>query len=195
LLDQAMARSSSALAQIRQYDPDWKPCESSLTRPGSIEGVIAEAEARARESEAHLDQLRSGIGGNLGPPLDPPRQSVPSMRPFDGQGWINVYRTINNEPNLFGEPIWRPDNGTVAAARIDEKLYFGVNSGSPGYSAADRFEADGWRWSLVNKYPGTLETGNIGHRPNDSLYHAEATILMRAATTMVARRQDNYGRG
>jgi hypothetical protein len=88
LLDQAMARSSSALAQIRQYDPDWKPRESSLTRPGSIEGAIAEAEARARESEAHLDQLRSGIGGNLGPPLDPPRQSVPSMRPFDGQGWI-----------------------------------------------------------------------------------------------------------
>jgi hypothetical protein len=30
LLDQAMARSSSALAQIRQYDPDWKPRESSL---------------------------------------------------------------------------------------------------------------------------------------------------------------------
>jgi hypothetical protein len=88
LLDQAMARSSSALAQIRQYDPDWKPRESSLTRPGNIEGAIAEAEARARESEAHLDQLRSGIGGNLGPPLDPPRQSVPSMRPFDGQGWI-----------------------------------------------------------------------------------------------------------
>ncbi|WP_292617288.1 hypothetical protein [Nitrobacter sp. 62-23] len=181
LLDQAMARSSSALAQIRQYDPDWKPRESNLTRPGSIDGAIAEAEARARESEAHLDRLRSGIGGNLGPPLDPPRESLPSMRPFDGQGWINAYRTIYNEPNLFGEPMWRPDNGTVAAAEIDGKLYFGVNSGSPGYGEADRFEADGWRWSLVNKYPDIMRTDNIGQRPNDALYHAEATILMRAA--------------
>jgi hypothetical protein len=160
----ASARSGNALTQIRRYDPEWKPRELSLTRPGSIECAVAEAEARARESEARLDELRSGIGGNLGPPLDPPRQGLPSMRPFDGQGWINVYRTIYNEPNLFGQPIWRQDNGTVAAAEIDGKLYFGVNSGSPGYGAADRLDADGQRWSLVNNIPMTCRPTILAER-------------------------------
>ena len=181
LLDRAMERSSDTLAQVRQYDPEWKPREFSYRRPGSVEGAIAEAEARAKESEAHLDQLRSGIGGNLGPPLDPPRQSLPSMRPFDGQGWINVYRTIYNAPNLFGEPVWRPETGTVAAAEIDGKLYFGVNSGSPGYTSTDRTDANSQRSNLIDKYPQVMTTDNIGEWPNDSLYHAESTILLRAA--------------
>ena len=176
-----MERSSDALAQIRQYDPEWKPSEPSLTRPGSIEGAIAEAEARARESEARLDELRSGIGGNLGPRLDSSRQSLPSMRPFDGQGWINAYRTIYNSPNLFGEPAWRPETGTVAAAEIDGKLYFGVNSGSPGYTETDRTEANSQRWNLITSYPGVLKTDHLGFTPNDAMYHAEATVLMRAA--------------
>ncbi|OJU25575.1 MAG: hypothetical protein BGN91_10925 [Nitrobacter sp. 62-13] len=103
------------------------------------------------------------------------------MRPFDGQGWINVYRTINNEPNLFGQPSWPAGNGTVAAAEIDGKLYFGVNSGSPGYTSTDRTDANSQRWNLIDKYPNVMTTGNIGEWPNDSLYHAETTILLRAA--------------
>ena len=34
-------------------------------------------------------------------------------------------------------------------------------------------------WS--GRYPSAMRTDNIGQAPNDSLYHAEATILMRAA--------------
>ncbi len=66
-LDLATSRSATALAEIRRYDGSWEPREPSLRSPGSVEGAIAEAEARARESEVYLDQLRTGIGGNFGP--------------------------------------------------------------------------------------------------------------------------------
>jgi hypothetical protein len=84
-------------------------------------------------------------------------------------------------PDLFGRPSWPNDKGTVAVTEIDGKLQFGINSGAPGYTAADQKEADQWRWTLINKYPEELPTRNIGSVPNDSFYHAEATILIRAA--------------
>ena len=49
-----------------------------------------------------LDQLRTGIGGNRGPLLDPsPRGAPLSPRVFDGGAWIDAYRTINNMPDHF----------------------------------------------------------------------------------------------
>jgi hypothetical protein len=84
-------------------------------------------------------------------------------------------------PDLFGRPSWPNDKGTVAVAEIDGKLFFGVNSGAPGYTPVDQKEADTWRWALIDKYPDELQTKNIGRVPNDSFYHAEATILLRAA--------------
>jgi hypothetical protein len=92
-----------------------------------MEGAIRVSEARAIEAEARLQQLRSGIGGNFGPPLGGARSSPPPEA-FDGQAWINAYRAANNAPDLFGRPIWRLDSGTVAVARIDEQIYYGVNS-------------------------------------------------------------------
>lgn len=63
----------------------------------------------------------------------------------------------------------------------DGNLYFRVNSGSPGCRETDRIEANSQRWNLVTNYPGVLKTDNLGFTPNDAMYHAEATILMRAA--------------
>ena len=34
---------------------------------------------------------------------------------------------------------------------------------------------------LIDKYPEEMATNNIGWKPNDALYHAEATALFRAA--------------
>src|SRR5262249_21022994 len=76
---------------------------------------------------------------------------------------------------------WPNDKGTVAVTEIDGKLYFGVNSGAPGYTTADQKEADTWRRVLADKYPNELSTKNIGSVPNDSFYHAESTVLLRAA--------------
>lgn len=182
-LDLEIARTENALSQIRQYDLTWKPMAESLTAPGSIEGAIRDAEARAQQAESRLNQLRAGIGGNLGPPLEIPaaQSPLPVSRTFDGDAWINAYRVTNNMPDLFGRPSWPNDKGTVAVTEIDGKLYFGVNSGAPGYTTADQKEADHWRGTLVDKYPNELQTKNIGRVPNDSFYHAEATVLLRAA--------------
>jgi hypothetical protein len=181
-LDQAIARSENALTQIRQYDPQWQPREQSLTSPGSVEGAIARLEARATETETRLDQLRTGIGGNQGPALDPvPRGAPLSPRVFDGGAWIDAYRTINNMPDLFGRADWQQDKGTVAVGKVDGQVYFGVNSGAPGYSGTDWNSAKTARDDLIDKYPDTMKKTDVGRVPNDALFHAESTILLRAA--------------
>ena len=122
-LESAIERTQAALGQIRQYDPNWRPTTASVTMPGSIEGAIRDSEARATEAEARLEQLRSGIGGNFGPPLDTTTPSSPaSSRTFDGQGWINAYRAVNNSADLFGRPTWSLDSDTVAVTEFDGKL-------------------------------------------------------------------------
>jgi hypothetical protein len=180
-LDLAIARSETALAQIRGYEPEWQPRGQSLTAPGSVTGAIAAAEARAAEAETYRDRLRFGIGGNFSPPLDPaPRDQIASLRPFDGAAWIQTYRTINNWENLFNEPYWPSSGGTVAVARIGGDVYFGVNSTAPGYGDYDWNLAARMRDQLIANYPTTMATENVGSRPNDALFHAEATILLRA---------------
>ena len=183
-LDQAIARTQDALSRIRRYDPDWRPRTSSARTLDGIEGAIRDAEARAAEAEAHLNQLRFGIGGNLGPPLESvPRSGVdgPALRSFDGPAWIGAYRAVNNMPDLFGRPMWPFDKGTVAVTEIDGQLVFGVNSKAPGYSDADWNLARRTRDILIDKYPSVLGGENSGEVPNDSFFHAESTILFRAA--------------
>lgn len=181
-LDQAVARSENALTQIRQYDAEWRPSETSLRAPGSIEGVIRSAEARAAESETRLDQLRFGIGGNFPPQTPSPRSITSSPRIFDGGAWIDAYRGINNAPDLFGQAVWPFDKGTVAVGRVDGDLYFGVNSTAPGYASSDRSRAIQFRENLTSKYPLDMDLRNIGGVPNDGLFHAETTLLLRAAS-------------
>jgi hypothetical protein len=180
-LDLAIARSENAVTEIRRYEPDWQPREQILSAPGSVEGAIATAEARAAEAESRLDQLRFGVGGNFGPRLEPlPRDQLPPQRQLDGAAWIDAYRTINNAPDLFGRPQWPDNRDTVAVTKIDGHLYFGVNSSAPGYNSADENRAMTMRDVLFARYP-ELNRGNTGWIPNDALFHAESTILIRAA--------------
>jgi hypothetical protein len=103
-LENTIARTETAIRRIRQYDPNWQPKTESLSAPGSIEGAIGHAQARMIEAEARLDRLRSGIGGNLGPPLEQsPRSELTPSRAFDGPSWIGVYQA-HNQPDLFGRP-------------------------------------------------------------------------------------------
>jgi deoxycytidylate deaminase len=77
---------------------------------------------------------------------------------------------------LFGQK-----DGTVAVTTLNDKDIYGVNSNSPTYTSTDRQAAEQIRDVLVQKYPETMTTDNLGQRPNDALFHAEATALLRAA--------------
>jgi hypothetical protein len=94
---------------------------------------------------------------------------------------IERYRTENRMPDFFGHPSWPEDKGTVAVAIIDGKPMFGVNARALGRRQADTMAADAMRDVLVSKYPDVMETRYLGRMPNDAIYHAEATILLRAA--------------
>ncbi|MFY9622809.1 MAG: hypothetical protein WAJ91_00290 [Rhodoplanes sp.] len=89
---------------------------------------------------------------------------------------IEAYRTGNSLWDLFGGKI-----GTVTVTTIDGQQVFGSNSTSPTYEAADHAAALELRDRLIEKYPDVLNAQEVGRRPNDALFHAETTVLTRAA--------------
>ena len=89
---------------------------------------------------------------------------------------IDAYRKENGLWDLFGRK-----DGTVAVITINGETIFGSNSSSPTYTARDRAAAIGLRDVLLEKHPDDMNTDSIGRRPNDALFHAETTTLLRAA--------------
>ena len=73
------------------------------------------------------------------------------------------------------------DDHTVAYTEVGGTPFIGINSTAPGYTDADRAAATKMRGVLIEKYPDVMQTANIGWKPNDAVFHAEATILLRAA--------------
>jgi hypothetical protein len=69
----------------------------------------------------------------------------------------------------------------VTVTEIDGTQIFGSNSRSPTYRMEERIDAERIRDHLILKYPETMNSDNIGEKPNDALFHAEATVLLRAA--------------
>lgn len=161
---------------MRTLDPEWRPTPSWIE---TVEGLIRHTEANAREARARYEELRRGIGGNFGPPLTPP-SAASTPQPIDGPAWIETYRIVHARRDLFGKVTGLRRNDTVAVTELDGRPLFGVNSLASTYTAADRATAQRAVDALVRKYPGVMSTGNIGHAPNDALFHAESTILLRA---------------
>jgi hypothetical protein len=89
---------------------------------------------------------------------------------------IAGYRSKNVLWDLFGRKL-----GTVTWTRFKGKDIFGSNSNSPTYTRVDRETAEQARGILIEKYPDVMKQDNIGEKPNDALFHAEATVLFRAA--------------
>jgi hypothetical protein len=89
---------------------------------------------------------------------------------------IDAYRSENGLWDLFGHR-----RGAVTFIDIDGKKIFGSNSKSPTYTSADRTAAEKLRVSLVEKYPDVFARSHVGQTPNDALFHAETTVLLRAA--------------
>jgi hypothetical protein len=155
-LDVIRAEADAAIRSVQQIDPSWRQSES--LRPNSTDGKITEAERDLNEAQARLRELVKLPGDQL----------------------LDRYR-IGYGVDLFGDPNWSRRDNTVAVAKVDDVMFFGVNSDAPaGYTFADRISAMVLREVLVKKYPDVLSTDNIGQFPNDALFHAEATALIRA---------------
>jgi hypothetical protein len=103
------------------------------------------------------------------------------MRPFNGPAWIDAYRTLANTNDLFGREAWVRNEGTVTVTEFGGLPIFGVNAAAPTFTISDLAAALQMRETMIKKYPATMNTYNMGGRPNDSLFHAEATVLFRAA--------------
>jgi len=88
---------------------------------------------------------------------------------------IEDYRK-NYVDDLAGET-----NDTVALTILDGKEVWGDNSWSRAYSQEDKFRAARLREDLIKKYPSVMKTKNTGQKPNDAVFHAETTLLLRAA--------------
>jgi hypothetical protein len=153
----AQVRADSAIRQVQQVDPAWQPRVASLSAPNSIEGAIGHAEARATAAEARLRELASQSHGSL----------------------LEAYRTGNATHDLFGVRRWDRERNTVAVATPEGQLFFGANSKAPTYTNRDGVAAARTVDAMVNRFPEIMNRDNIGGEPNNALYHAEATILLR----------------
>lgn len=105
---------------------------------------------------------------------------------------IEAYRVKERLWDLFGNK-----EGVVAVTTIDGEDIFGPNSGSSAYTLADDADAQKLRDTLVRKYPDVFSTENLGKTPNNALFHAETTVLLRAAGqaggTLAGRTLTVYG--
>jgi hypothetical protein len=89
---------------------------------------------------------------------------------------IEAYRSEKGLLDLLKDKI-----GVVAWTRFKGQDIFGSNSTSPTYTSADRKAAERMRATLIEKYPNITQQDNIGQVPNNAFFHAEATVLLRAA--------------
>jgi hypothetical protein len=57
-----------------------------------------------------------------------------------------------------------------------------VNSHHHDYTATDRSVAVRFRGYLIKTDPDVMNTQQFGQHPNDAMFHAEATVLLRTAS-------------
>lgn len=189
--------AAQRVEQVRVLDPVWRAPQSISTGAGNPQAELARhidtilaAEARlaalgqpvANPLAGSTDFGTTGIGGNGGPALNPrgPSGGTASSEPR-APGFSAPYRNLIGMPSLAGPAASAKYEGTVALANFDGQQVFGANSKSPGFTAVDRTAADAMRERMLYKYPEHKNTQNTGAKPNDALYHAEATALIRAA--------------
>ncbi|MEA2954014.1 MAG: hypothetical protein QOJ96_3534 [Alphaproteobacteria bacterium] len=86
---------------------------------------------------------------------------------------IEAYRSENGLWDLF-----RRKDGAVTYTNINGSDIFGSNSTSPTYRTIDRAEADGLRARYLEANP---DADRAGQMPSNAFYHAETTVLLRAA--------------
>lgn len=151
----AQAQADRAIRQVRELDPSWRPKPSTTE---TVEGEIASFEAETQEAQARLRELAQQPAEDL----------------------AAAYRQQHGL-DLLGEPVWSREQNTVALCKVDGIPFVGVNSGAFTYGSTDQSAGESLRQTLLDAYPDLMSTGNIGRFPNDALFHAETTCLLRAA--------------
>jgi hypothetical protein len=178
---QTAANQSNILRQeVLEREPTWKPRD--IVTSQTIEGEIARYESITQQARIRLEEIKLGIGGNFGPPLHTPYSPTTSYVPtqgFNGPALLNLYREVYREPDLWGRDNF--ENNTVAVTNFGGSTIYGINSTAVPFYSEDRNSANAIRDVLSAKYPDILNADNIGLKPNDSVYHAESTVLLRAA--------------
>lgn len=89
---------------------------------------------------------------------------------------IEAYRRAQGLRNLFGQNV-----GTLAYTEINGKGIYGVSSAMSTYETGDRAAANTMRDDLIRDFPELFDKENLGQAPNNAIYHAETTTLLRAA--------------
>ena len=104
------------------------------------------------------------------------RQSMALVMLEAAKRLIDGYRSDNLLKDFLGG-----NPGTVGVTVVDGKEIYGSSSSLPSYSAEDDNAARRMRDVLIEKYPEIMSTKDLGEIPNDALFHAESTVLLRAA--------------
>ena len=107
----------------------------------------------------------------------PGRAPEPQRWPAEMLAIFEALRKRELLNDLFGNKL-----GVVARLEFNDEEVWGVNSESWGFRSADDSRARRMRSALLEKYPDVMTLENIGHHPNDALFHAETTVLLRAAS-------------
>jgi hypothetical protein len=106
---------------------------------------------------------------------------------------IEAYRVKERLWDLLGNK----ERSVIAVTTIDGEDIFGANSDSRAYTSADFAAAKKLRDILVRKHQSKLSAENLGRMPNNALFHAETTVLLRAAEraggTLAGRTLTVYG--
>lgn len=156
-IDAAALRTNAALQRVREIDHNWRPTPGLIN--ATPEEAVRRSEDIARQTENRLTEL-----GRLPP-----------------DRLMSAYRARYSQTDMFGRESWPRGEGTVSVCTINDRPVFGVNSGSPAYTSIDRATAERARDALIERYPQVMLPASIGRRPNDALFHAEATALFRAS--------------
>ncbi len=167
-----------------------------------IKAILAEH----RNAALHRQEPHDGYGRNG---FDPNQPRVPAGNP-DGGEWTNngtsnaVRLAASGKPphlprgklqlllelGLLAIEVYRNlpwdlfgglKGGTVAWTVVDGREFYGANSGSSAYTPDDDAAARRMRSRMLTNYPDVMSSANIGEMPNNVLFHAEATVLLRAA--------------
>jgi hypothetical protein len=180
-LSDAQGDSDAALAAVRRLEPDWQPAPSAFAP--TVDGELARLDYGTAQANARLLWQQAFNLGHNGPPENPADPASRSGE-YDPDTPLDTFRRDAGMPLLDGEPATKASDGTVARAVIDGVARFGVNSKAPNYTLWDFFGAKAMRGLLIQDFPDVMSTDNTGWKPNDSLFHAESTSLIRWARAM-----------